>query len=323
MVAVENLAAGAVSAYSASSMMDRKSCSGMSDSRLNSVESIGVKVSLSASNGRALLMTRVFHASADANPPVESIDTAYGVTANYLRLDDREKMANLYDFASSHGIDLAHVDALSFDLAIYRRSLENSTPGPIYDPEGHRVTYAFSERESKEADHILSGDAINSTYLDRGFIHKLLNPVEMCSHATDFKFLEKALEVLSPSGDAGNVSASSGPGGFQLSQKWAPGDGVIENKSEDIQFDNKTQSVVGQMSGESRRDLIKRLANDFLNSIGQNISTYDALMNKHQFSREGSSNRSTREEQEGSWREARSMLSLSNVGPTYSLKGKK
>ena len=236
-------------------------------------------VSLSpSSNGRALLMSRVFRAAADANPPIETVDKPGAFTANFLTGQDREQLTKLYDFASENGIDLAHVDALAWDMAIYRQVNEKSTPGAIYDQEGRRVTYAFSEREAAIADRISAGSAKSNTYLDSGFIREILDPVSMPVHGTNLNFLEKAMEVLSPAGDAGEVDASSKQPGFQAGERWAPSDKTIEKKSEDIQFDHNTQQEVGKgpVIGESRRDVIKRMVEEFLAKKSES-STYETL----------------------------------------------
>lgn len=208
--------------------------------------------------GRSLLMSRMFHSNdVNASIPVATVDNGSVPSVNFLTTTDRSQMSELYDYASKNGIDLAQVDGVVADLAMYRQSGEKSTPGNLYDLQGHKVTYAFAASDTKVADRILSDTTLKNTSLDHGFIKEVLDPVSTPGHVSNLKFLEKAISILSPSGDDKTVTPSTGNSSdyFQSNMKWKPSEKTIENKSADIQFDNASQTVVGQPNIKSRQEI--------------------------------------------------------------------
>jgi len=212
------------------------------------------QVTLSARpSGQALLMSRVFNAPSNATVPVETIDNAGAISSHFLTLRDRAQLADLYDYASANAIDLAHVDALASDLARYRQ-IGGAPVGQRWDTEGHGVAFVFVPADEAVAKRILSGSAIQNTTLDRGFIRNLLDPNQSPTHGADFKFLEKAMTVLSPSGDAGAAAAGASQEGgdayFQNDTPW--GDGphnvIVEKMSLDVMLDLQTGKLISDPS---------------------------------------------------------------------------
>jgi hypothetical protein len=223
------------------------------------------QVTLSARpSGQALLMSRVFNAPSNANVPVETIDNAGAISSHFLTLRDRAQLADLYDYASAHSIDLAHVDALASDLSRYRQ-IGGAPVGQRWDTEGHGVAYVFVASDGAVANRILSGSAIQNTTLDHGFIQNLLDPNQSPTHGVDFKFLEKAMTVLSPSGDAAAAAAgASQEDGDAYFQNDTPfGDGphnvIVEKMSLDVMLDLQTGKLISDpsasgKSGQGRAD---------------------------------------------------------------------
>lgn len=208
--------------------------------------------------GKSLLMSRMFHNNdANASIPVATVDNGSVPAINFLTTTDRSQMSELYDYASKNNIDLAQVDGVAFDLAMYRQSGENSTPGNLYDMQGYKVTYAFPPSDAKVANRILSDTTLKNTSLDHGFIKEVLDPVSTPVHASNLKFLEKVISILSPSGDDKTVTPSTGNSSdyFQSNTKWAPSERIIENKSVDIQFDIASQTEVGKPNIKSRQEI--------------------------------------------------------------------
>lgn len=208
--------------------------------------------------GKSLLMSRMFHNNdVNASIPVATVDNGSLPAVNFLTTTDRSQMSELYDYASKNNIDLAHVDGVAFDLAMYRQSGENSTPGNLYDMQGHKVTYAFPPSDANVANRILSDTTLKNTSLDHGFIKEVLDPVSTPVHGSNLKFLEKAISILSPSGEDKAVTPSTGNSSdyFQSNTKWAPSERIIENKSADIQFDIASQTEVGKPNIKSRKEI--------------------------------------------------------------------
>ncbi len=212
------------------------------------------QVTLSARpTGQSLLMSRVFHAPSNATVPVETIDNASAIASHFLTLRDRAQLADLYDYASANAIDLAHVDALASDLARYRQ-IGGAPVGQRWDIEGHGVAYVFVASDEAVANRILSGSAIQNTTLDRGFIQNLLDPNQSPTHGADFKFLEKAMTVLSPSGDDGAAEAeASQEGGDAYFQNDTPFGGgphnvIVKRMSLDVMLDLQTGKLISDPS---------------------------------------------------------------------------
>jgi hypothetical protein len=96
-------------------------------------------------SGRALLLSRVFHTSdLDADIPVIKQATIYNGSQLYsfLTEEDRNLLADTYDYSSKNGIDLRYVDDLAAELATYRRT-PNHKDNVIYDLTGHKLTFNF------------------------------------------------------------------------------------------------------------------------------------------------------------------------------------
>lgn len=198
-------------------------------------------------------MSRVFNAPSNANVPVETIDNAGAISSHFLTLRDRAQLADLYDYASAHSIDLAHVDALASDLSRYRQ-IGGAPVGQRWDTEGHGVAYVFVASDESVANRILSGTAIQNTTLDRRFIQNLLDPNQSPTHGVDFKFLEKAMTVLSHQGDEGAAEAGASQGGgdayFQNDTPWGggPHNVIVEKMSLDVMLDIQTGTLISDPS---------------------------------------------------------------------------
>lgn len=98
--------------------------------------------------------------------------------SEFLTLDDRALIGDMYAYAQSQGADLAYVDRLVMSLSTYRyysdgRQLSGNNG---YDTDGYRVILDFKPEDAATASSILNGSAINSTRIDQGFLRYILSP---------------------------------------------------------------------------------------------------------------------------------------------------
>ena len=202
-------------------------------------------------------MARVFHASSDANIPVETVDSASAVASHFLTIKDRSQLESLYEYASANSIDLNHVDAVASDLASYRQ-IGGTPVGQRYDVNGYGVKYNFVPSDEQLANRILASSLMSDTSLDHGFIKNLLDPNQSPTHVSEFKFLEKAMSVFSPSGgnDASTSDASKAGQYFENATVWGHGEHyVFETKMPDIKLDLST----GELVDNSKNNASERL----------------------------------------------------------------
>ncbi|MCT4708825.1 hypothetical protein MUA04_01070 [Enterobacteriaceae bacterium H11S18] len=156
-------------------------------------------------SGRGLMMSRLF-GDADANPPIQTQAT-WGTTlspVHFLTADDRDMLSDLYGQAQQQGVDLRYVDDLARDLGNYRmygptEGNVNNDDG-IYDNDGHKLTFKFTEKDTATAERILTGNNLASSSLDAGFLTHELDPGFSFSHLTHFDFLEEVVNKFDRSG---------------------------------------------------------------------------------------------------------------------------
>ncbi|MBC3303096.1 hypothetical protein H0Z09_18385 [Pseudomonas sp. SWRI18] len=147
---------------------------------MQSMESPTASSSESVSvNGRDIMVSRLFN---NREPPVALPPATFeNITqrrSEFLTLDDRALIGDMYAYAQSQGADLAYVDRLVMSLSTYRyysdgRQLSGNNG---YDTDGYRVTLDFKPEDAATASSILNGSAINSTRIDQGFLRYILSP---------------------------------------------------------------------------------------------------------------------------------------------------
>lgn len=177
--------------------------------RISSIEAKGQENGSTASriniSGRALLLSRLFNNNNEqAEIPVETNTTDSAVTGSksivhWLTNEDRATLEKAYEYADSNGVDLRYVDDLASDMAMYRYS-KSVTQGDIYNLEGRKLTFDFTDSDKKIADRISNSEAVNETRIDRGFISWILDSSKP-NHAVRFDFLEYIVHKL-PASDA-------------------------------------------------------------------------------------------------------------------------
>lgn len=159
--------------------------------------------------GRDLMVSRLFGGKEPAvGNGAQGMSTSnIGRSAyEFLTRDDRALLSEMYAYAQEEGADLTYVDNLADELGDYRkhdngRLSSNFNNGTNYDIEGHQLTVSFSDKDAATASRILSGSAINSTRLDQGFVHYILNPgYGALSNTSSLGFLEQMVTKLSSEG---------------------------------------------------------------------------------------------------------------------------
>lgn len=157
-------------------------------------------------SGRALLMARLFAGQLN-EPPVSHSSTWLNAIdpLPFLTKMDREMMADVYEFASGQGVDLAYVDELAGNLALYRlhnngQRILPQAPGMSFDSEGHEVTYLFTDKNAATAARILQSEAFQSTRFDTGFLRNALDAKHSALHYLNFDFVEQMVNKFSSVG---------------------------------------------------------------------------------------------------------------------------
>ncbi|GEN28284.1 hypothetical protein HVA01_19300 [Halovibrio variabilis] len=124
---------------------------------------------------------------------------------HFLTQDDRNLLAEIYEFTQEQGADLKHVDRLATDLGWYRKcndgvAVANFNDGRSYDLEGRVRTASFTDADAATVDRIQSSGDISSTRLDKGFLNYILDPGYGFTHSSDFEFLEQMVSRFSTNG---------------------------------------------------------------------------------------------------------------------------
>lgn len=172
-----------------------------------SKKNISLQDKAAVPNGRALMLERLWRIKDPTapDPKVLSVVTTNMLTGNsydFLSSSDRKLLEKAYTYAEQNNINLEQVDALAFDMAVYRMGvasggLTSNKPGDIYTPDGKWAIAAFDERDTKLAYQIKNGKAALSTQFDHGFLNEIFDPEKHSTHAVDFSFLAKMVKEFS------------------------------------------------------------------------------------------------------------------------------
>ncbi|TDV97974.1 hypothetical protein BDK62_1044 [Halomonas alkaliantarctica] len=161
-------------------------------------------------SGRALMVSRLFGSDAEEPPVLSSVrgnGEYMGVLPHhFLTHDDRNLLADIYEFAQKQGADLRHVDMLATDLGSYRKYdngslMGNFNDGQQYDSEGRLTTVSFTDADATTAEHIQNSDAFSSTRIDQGFLRYTLDPGHGIGRSSNFEFLEQMVSRFSTKGN--------------------------------------------------------------------------------------------------------------------------
>ncbi|MBC3954848.1 hypothetical protein [Pseudomonas triticifolii] len=170
------------------------------------VKSVSARSTVDIS-GQALLKQRIFGIDCpERSAPVlgRSECGRMRPEAEFLTRDDRALLCDIYKWANGHGVDLAYVDDLAFELAEYRESDDGKltlahNQGKLYSAEGHRVFYSFTDKDAATAKRILQSKALETTRLDHGFIRFITNKDFGSIGHNNFDFMEKVISRFSAS----------------------------------------------------------------------------------------------------------------------------
>lgn len=156
-------------------------------------------------NGRDLMISILFKGTEPpvAKPPATSENGGQNA-ADFLTLNDRAVVADMYAYAQEQGADLAFVTILAVLLGDYRHysdGRQNGGGNTGYDAEGYRVTFDYKPEGVALAASILNGSAINSTRIDQGFLRYILNPDHGAfANVGGIPFLERMVKKFSDEG---------------------------------------------------------------------------------------------------------------------------
>jgi hypothetical protein len=212
-------------------------------------------------SGQTLLRQRLFMSAPDVEPPMITDKKLMNLNfplPHYLRTEDRALLGEIYEFAQSENIDLRYVDRYGMELAQYRtsdngRQMIPQSRGPIYDLEGHRLSYSFTAADAEHAKRIRNSASLETTRLDKGFIlYDTDEDYSALGHSL-FEFLELLVDRFSSSKDPVPVNG-------RFTQYTSYDDEYIVHKSSDVQVrvpsasSGKKDSAAQNMADKQRPD---------------------------------------------------------------------
>ena len=177
--------------------------------QLSAVATRGEAGAIADNHGRQLLLARLYGGLEPAVYDGSTMSPESSALSSYLYLNqqDRQLMSEIYSYAESQNMDLAHVDMIAADIGEYRqrndgRLMNSFNDGNSYDSQGWQVTVDFNERDAAIASRVVNGAAINTTRFDQGFLRYTLDPgFGALGHAGDFPFLEHVVTRFSAASD--------------------------------------------------------------------------------------------------------------------------
>lgn len=180
-------------------------------------------------SGRAMLASRLFRSDTEHyDGKVRTTPLgASGNTYEYLTASDRKMVEDMYEYCAANEIDLAYVDTLALDLAVYRMNGSQVLQGTLYDKEGHRLTVDFQAPDKQIVERIRQSEQLQQTSIDQGFLEAEFIPG---GRFADFAFLEKMISVFSPAGETTETHNDS----FKVYTP--PGNRLSITKSEEIEL---------------------------------------------------------------------------------------
>ncbi|RMO90885.1 hypothetical protein ALQ33_100453 [Pseudomonas syringae pv. philadelphi] len=202
------ISSGAEALIIAQQLDDKRAVKNVSTSASTPLRSTPPDSAVSIS-GQALLKQRVF-GLADPGLSAPLLGKAECGTsmpeASFLTRDDRRLLCDIYEWAGSQGADLDYVDDLAFELASYRESdngkiMARHNQGNVYDMEGHKVFYSFTDQHAATAKRIVEGEGLKTTRLDQGFIRFITDKDYGALGHNNFEFMEKVINRFSAAGE--------------------------------------------------------------------------------------------------------------------------
>ena len=183
-------------------------------------------------DGYNTMLQRVFYVTSKADePPVATVAYIGTGHRDFLRKEDRQFLANTYQFAAENGDSLKEVDALAFDLAGYRylqatgNNIEHK-PGDGWNTDGSPHYWKMDASDITIGTRILTSKSAPATSMDHGFIAYLTNPRgggwisdNNGGHAVSFTFLEKLVDATG-GGHGESVESASVESGYKNSLYW-------------------------------------------------------------------------------------------------------
>jgi hypothetical protein len=171
------------------------------------------KVDAVETSGRAIMISRLFHAAPESLYLTPETAGSSGSTYSFLTREDRDAISALYEVAQANGTNLREIDAIAFDLGAYRSTRpEIVRPSPVrFEADGTPRPAAFSTEDEATAQRLLTSKALTTSALPADFLRARLDPALSEGHATNLGVLERLVYATSPDGDARDTGARVPP----------------------------------------------------------------------------------------------------------------
>ncbi len=235
-------------------------------------------------SGQALLKHRVF-GFADSVPSAPMLGKAEcGMSmpeAFFLTRDDRRLLSDVYEWASDQGADLVYVDELAFQLASYRESnnggiMSPHNQGKVYDMEGHKVFYSFTEPHAAIAKRITESDGLKTTRLDQGFVRFITDKDYGSIGHNNFEFMEKVINRFATAGESAEQlgtdfatykSQKSDYIRTLSKEKYTPGEGDTQEKASARKSAKPKDITLESLRADRRETFLKAMGVKSLSSL--------------------------------------------------------
>jgi hypothetical protein len=199
-------------------------------------------------SGKTHLLTRLFFSKDPSYEPrvftERTVITQDMSCAYFLTGDDRQLIAEMYEYVQHQGADLAFVDDYAFTLGWYRWGDNGQLVGPSnrgyhFDMGGHMVSVSFTDKDAATAKRILENEGISTTRLDQKFLRHQLDKDYGAMHHSDFDFLEQMINKFSAKGD------EVPPLGAKFARIKYIDNNYVQHLSKEVYFTKKSKKAAG------------------------------------------------------------------------------
>lgn len=172
-----------------------------------------VRMDSAETSGRAIMISRLFYAVPESLYSTPETAGSSGSIYSFLTREDRDAISALYEVAQANGTNPREIDAIAFDLGVYRSTRpEIVRASPIrYEADGTPRPASFSTEDETTAQRLLTSKALTTSALPADFLRARLDPALSEGHAADLGVLERLVYATSPDGDARDMDARVPP----------------------------------------------------------------------------------------------------------------
>ncbi|WP_125780625.1 hypothetical protein [Pseudoalteromonas rubra] len=132
----------------------------------------------------------------------------------FLTQQDRNVLADMYQYADQNDINFTYIKKLANDLGNYRQHDDGKLLGNFneghFNADGQKLTVGFTQKDQATIDRLTNSGALPGSALDKGFVSFITQPgLGALSHRGSYQFLAHMAEVTA------GMPASGSPAQFK------------------------------------------------------------------------------------------------------------